>query len=625
MTIKKTVLSVLIFIIILSTSACSSDDENSKNNNYPGGNYGTDYNPDTGTFTPGTDSNNPNTNPVNPGTDSNNPNTNPVNPGTDSNNPNTDPVNPDTNTGDSDTNTSTGDSDTIDTDSSLTNREIVFSPTSRTFENSLQIQMSSQTNGEIRYTLDGSIPSQNSTLYSGSPISVSGTTEFQAGLFVNGIEVESAEAVYILRSGDITSDVPIVIIDNFNQGEPPREHVRGVIMIFDVKNNGTASVSNEPDVATRLGFRLRGQSTASFPKKPYRLEFWDRNDEDEKWPVLGMPTQSDWILRAPYADKAFIRDPFHYGLAHDMDFPAPRYAFCEFYKNLRGGAISQQHYEGVYLFIETIKVAKDRLNIEKLSPEDTTLPMIEGGYLFKFEWMVSDLSPTLSCNLGPYCWQDFEFRRPQEPNSAQLDYIRNYLYDFATALNTSGMTGANGYSQYVDLDSMVDQMILNEIGKEGDSYVRSANFYKDRFDVLKAGPLWDYNLSLGIGFEASFFSQLENMSTTGWMYDINYQHRNNGNDWFYLLSQDPAFMEMVKQRWRQLRNGVLSTQSLNKRIDDLVAPLGNAAQRNFQKWNNLNEVQVEMFTTVATTTWQGQIDYLRNWLHERAAWIDSQW
>ena len=71
-------------------------------------------------------------------------------------------------------------------------------------------------------------------------------------------------------------------------------------------------------MATRAGFKLRGQSSASFEKTPYRLEFWDNAGDDADYPVLGMPADSDWVLRGPFTDKALIREAFIYDLGREM-------------------------------------------------------------------------------------------------------------------------------------------------------------------------------------------------------------------------------------------------------------------------------------------------------------------
>jgi hypothetical protein len=174
-----------------------------------------------------------------------------------------------------------------------------------------------------------------------------------------------------------------------------------------------------------------------------------------------------------------------------------------------------------------------------------------------------------------------------------------------------------GYASLINVDSFVDQLIVNELGREMDSYIRSAVFFKDHDTLISAGPLWDYNLTLGVG---GFF---ENDNPEGWQYEQ--ERMNMNNNWFPHLIEDPAFVARVAARWQQLRQTLLSDAEVDARINGLTAPLVNAAARNFQKWNNLDAEQVEMFNTPSTATWEEQVLFLRSWLAQRVAWLDTQW
>ncbi len=148
------------------------------------------------------------------------------------------------------------------------------------------------------------------------------------------------------------------------------------------------------------------------------------------------------------------------------------------------------------------------------------------------------------------------------------------------------------------MGSFIDQLIINELSREMDSYIRSAYFYKDRDTKILAGPLWDYDLSFGVG---GFF---QNDQTAGWQYQQVRQPL--ANDWYTQLMRDPAFVNEVRLRWQTLRRGPLSDASLQSRINALTGPLTNGAQRNFQRWPNLSTRMVGPFITPTAPTWQGR-------------------
>jgi hypothetical protein len=190
------------------------------------------------------------------------------------------------------------------------------------------------------------------------------------------------------------------------------------------------------------------------------------------------------------------------------------------------------------------------------------------------------------------------------------------VQQFHDMLHSSRRTDPEtGYRSWIDVPSWVDLVILNELSREMDSYLRSTYLYKDREGPLVAGPLWDYDPTFGTG---GYFG---NEQTAGWQYQ---QTRTpQANDWFQILIADPAFQQDLRARWQSLRRGLLSDASLTARVDALAAPLTAAAQRNFQRWPNLSTRMIGPFITDTTPTWAGQVQVLRSWMTQRAAWLDG--
>ena len=534
--------------------------------------------------------------------------------------------------------------DVLDSAQQQLQGSIEFSVPSGTFVGQLELSLAlapgATADGvEVRYTLDGQPPSASSQAFAG-PIQLTQTTQVRAQAFVDGQAIPGAgTALYIARSFDPEHDLPIVLLDNYGAGplsNEPRDYVDVAFMAFELEA-GAASLAATPQVASRAGFHIRGQSTASFDKTPYRVELRDNADEDLDWPLLGLPAEADWALRGPFADKALIRDAFFYATGAAMGMAAPRFAFAEVYLNTASRPVSEADYMGVYLILETIKNNKNRLDLQQLTAADTALPAISGGYIFKFEWRAAE-EPTLLCagassstsSQGGFgfpgqpmaetngCWLDLEVVDPSPLIAEQQQWLTQHIQEFHDALQGQGFADPiAGYAAFIDTQSFVDQLIVNELGREMDAYIRSAYYYKDRDTKIFAGPLWDYNLAAGVG---GFF---ENDQIAGWQYE---QQRDPVNtDWHFRLMQDPAFVELVAQRWRALRQDVLSDAAIGERIDALSAPIAAAAARNFERWPNLQSPSVGPFQTPTEATWEGQVEFMRTWLLERAAWLDTQW
>lgn len=522
---------------------------------------------------------------------------------------------------------------------------VTYSTPSGTFQGSVEVRLTATaSNVEIRYTTDRTPPTASSMLYAGTPLTFSSTTELRARAFVDGVAVGSPEvAVYVARAFDQMHDLPLMVLDSYGQPLPApttmggpgqqapvsREYMDVAVLTFEV--TGMNFLAARPRVATTGGFHIRGQSSASYPKRPYRLETRDAVHEDRDCPMLGMPAESDWVLHSPYPDKALIRNAFVYSLGPDIGLAAPRAAFVELYLNTAGRPLESADYQGVYLLVETIKNQKNRLNLQQLEPEDTELPAIAGGYIFKFEWQVMNIEQQLGCPEGQQnCWNWLEVADPKPWNQPQQDYLTGHLSSFVDALNsTSPADSTTGYPAFIDTASWVNQVILHELTRNLDAYTRSQFFHKDRTGPILAGPLWDYDLIAGVGISSGNSS---NMAIEGWQYESNASRfvstnpsRSATADWFPLLLADPAFQAALVARWKELRQGVLSDAEVSARIERLSAGLTAGAGRNFQKWNILTTSMLGFFQTPTFGTWQEHVSEMQAWLIGRMAWLDSQW
>jgi hypothetical protein len=106
---------------------------------------------------------------------------------------------------------------------------------------------------EIRYTTDGTLPTAASTLYPGAPVALTATTQVRAMPFVASTAAGAVStAVYIARTFDFTSDLPIVVVDGYGKGKPEDKEVYldAAVMLFEVAD-GMASIAAQPTVATR--------------------------------------------------------------------------------------------------------------------------------------------------------------------------------------------------------------------------------------------------------------------------------------------------------------------------------------------------------------------------------------
>jgi len=289
-------------------------------------------------------------------------------------------------------------------------------------------------------------------------------------------------------AGDVdfkSSNLPIIIIDTNGLDivdEPKTPAHMGIIH----NSEGLINLISDPftEYDGRIGIELRGKSSQSWPKKPYGIETWDEEKENNNVSIFGMPKENDWVLHAPYVDKSLMRNVFMYQLAADLGWYAPRTQFCELIVNGK--------YMGVYVFIEKIKRDKNRVNISKSDSAD-----ISGGYLLEMI-INSKLEEDESHFKLPQSQKEIVIKYPKAKDLSQEQhaYISSYFKNFETVLNSDSFTDSlDGYANYIDMPSFVDHMLLSEAFNQLDAFSHSVYFYKQQNGKLFLGPGWDYNRS----------------------------------------------------------------------------------------------------------------------------------
>ncbi len=486
--------------------------------------------------------------------------------------------------------------------------DVRFSVPSGVFSEPFALELATDgSQAPIHYTRDGSDPGPDSPRYEG-PILVDAPGVVSARAFADGRAPGAiGRGRYVAITAELAahrSSLPILLVDRLGQGDIPHgSYASGLFLSFE-----DGDPSAPPDLVSRVAIRVRGASSAGQPKRPYRIELRDAAGDDLGAALLGMPADADWVLHAPFTDKSLLRNKLFYDLGRELGLASPRAELCELYVNHDGGPIGPADLRGVYLLVERIEINPDRVAVAELSAGDDAPDHVSGGYLMKFEASVA--RPPIVPGFG-------SLEVFGAPSAAQLAWLGAHLAAFRDVLGGQDFADPElGYAAWIDTPSFIDLLVINELSRDQDAYVRSAYFHKDRGGLVTAGPLWDYNLVAGTG------GYFDNTNTEGWQW----QHRYNAGEhgWFVRLMEDPAFAAAFAARWRALRAGLLSDAGIADRIERYAAPIGDAATRNFELWDNLGEQRVNGFESPTAPTWAGQLEALRDWLRRRSAWIDAE-
>jgi hypothetical protein len=423
-----------------------------------------------------------------------------------------------------------------------------------------------------------------------------------------------------------SSNLPIVIVNTDGSAWIPDEPKTSAWMgIVDNGPGNRNNITDEPnDYEGRIGIERRGSSSSGFPKAQYGLELWSDAGADSSASLLGMPEEEDWILFAPYNDKSLMRDALAYRMARDQGRYAPRTRYCELVLN---GV-----YEGIYVLEEKIKRDANRVDISKLNPDEIGGDDVTGGYILKIDKFTgnggdgffSQYRPQYG-RQGQQIFFQYDYPEPESIVAAQRSYIQQFIRNFESTLNSSNYRDPQqGYAAYIDVESFVDFMIINEVSKNVDGYRLSTFMHKDKNSEggkLKMGPVWDFNLGFG---NADYCTS---GNPEGFVLDFNEICPDDGfliPFWWNRLLSDRNFKKKLGDRWVELRQGPFSTSKVHAYIDSVAAVLNvEARQRNFQRWPVLGQYVWPNY--FVGQTYAQEVTWLKNWVSQRMSWLDGQW
>ena len=91
--------------------------------------------------------------------------------------------------------------------------------------------------------------------------------------------------------------------------------------------------------------------------------------------------------------------------------------------------------------------------------------------------------------------------------------------------------------------------------------------------------------------------------------------------WWARMFEDGNYRQSFKDRWTTIRQGAFKTDSILKFLNDTVAYLGAAIDRNFQRWPILGEDIWPNYYVGATHA--DEMNYLKTWINNRLTWLDN--
>ena len=336
--------------------------------------------------------------------------------------------------------------------------------------------------------------------------------------------------------------------------------------------------------------RGRGNSTWNYPKKPYALRLQEKDE------ILSMPSHRRWILLANWKDRTILRNDAAFWLSRHTGLP---YTVRGEYVELVLNGLHQ----GNYYLCEQIKLNKKRVAIEKMDPKETDPEKITGGYLLELDTYYDDPYKFKFDGLFNLPWM---VKEPDEDelSAAAFQYIKEWIRQLETLLKDPAKVKAHAYEEFLDVDTAIDYLIVEELTGNNDFYnywpwagPHSAYLYKERDGKLYHGPVWDFDYHV-------FCPQF----TTQWV--------GAQKSIFYpALLKDEKFRARLVERWDLFKDDL---KGLPEYMDAQADRIRLSEQYNHAQWpivNNPENGDEEM-------TFQQAVDRCKKAFLDKWTWMD---
>ncbi len=489
------------------------------------------------------------------------------------------------------------------------------------------------------------------------------------GITVNGEKVSNRSVTNAFHSGTdnaivigktkyrvtvlVSSKIPSVFLNTKTGGlrylsESKKVTEGGELALRD--ENGMLTYSDAIDYV-----RLRGNYSFQVDKKSFHIHL------KEKIPVFGMKKAKTWLLLANYADNALVRDALAFDLAEGAGMPYTiDYRFCDMYLN--------NAYYGTFMLTEKVQTGNNRVNIpdlEEATQNVNSTPLaksgikgtnkykpgtykyydikkdpedISGGYLIQLE--MNNRYAGSTAGFVTSCGQAVLIKEPDHPSKAETQYIFSLVQSFENAISSpDGIDPDTGkyYSELADMDSMVSKYLVDEITKNLDGNKSSFYIYKYTDFVstkLYFGPVWDYDNSCG-NFSSDIYKGITNVPE-GLLTGVRTgaEKQREAYFWFPKLYEHEDFRQAVKKAYRETFRPIIlvllgieepsDSTGRARSLDDWETLLSDSAAMNFSLWRTLNRVNRD-FPINTGATYHETVDYVRNFLTARLAYLDSIW
>lgn len=367
---------------------------------------------------------------------------------------------------------------------------------------------------------------------------------------------------------------------------------------------------SEPDqtiTESYLGIEYKGQWTqASLPKKSFRIEFWDEDENEIDMELLGLRSDDDWNLEAMMNEQTRLNkkvgfelwdtiDTLYYLGDEDRAINGVRMKYVELF--LTG------KYWGVYGLSERIDRKQLRLKKVKNNALRGELYEAELGSVQTWLGRAPEYDNTSEWYGG------FQLKHPKPDELIDWSQLHAFLAHFNEGQPIYYLP--EDYRDWVEIDNMVNYYLFLNIIRGYDN--KSKNYFLAKYDAGEPYFFVPWGIDAIFGTSVSGRRKpdegdmMENILHSKMLYDC----------------KPDGFVDRLKNRWAFLRQEIFTSDYIvGKMEEDVVYLYKNGVyEREFIRWKE--NTWYEYPDGDPSEYLIDHLDYVRDWLDGRIQTVDA--
>lgn len=423
--------------------------------------------------------------------------------------------------------------------------------------------------------------------------------------------------VSVPKPAGITGTLPVLYINVYTDANKTVFNNEVIDYNLDHKNyfsnadywlemNGVDWMDGAEDIGSReaplpLEIKARGNWTRQgFVKKPFKLKLGDKQS------MLGLSKSKHFaILAHADDDKGYLRNYIGFNLGKRIGLPwTPSQQPVE--------VVINGDYRGLYFLTESIRVEKDRINIEELEDNADDMAQVTGGYVIEFD-NYSDESVWARTD-GNAVWHDNHnfpvYLTPDTPETYS-DVQRTFIHEQFNKMHDLVGAHNSGLWSYLDLDDAVRYYLVEELISHYEAYHGSTYLFRDGGEDQKwhFSPLWDCGHAFEGGTENYFYDSQNSM----------------GNTWIRCMKDTREFDEKLKATFKWFMSSEYN--GLMNDIDEYCNIIAEAAKSDHARWGNAGVPNTTWTPTVVqdNSNMNSKKEFVKNYLNAKIEWLKGQW